>query len=187
MRWLAAQEARLHAGERGKAIDELDQGAKLLGALRATTDEILQEEARLDTVRMSRLQRSMSRQFADLGGRGDRSGGHDALPGLHFLERRDQTAGHPEGKCPPIRRGKRTRARPSCRSDEIAEVDRAFHEMASSLDQQKQENEMFVYSVSHDLRSPLINLQGFSEELSLSYRELERLLRHEQIPPAIRD
>jgi signal transduction histidine kinase len=71
--------------------------------------------------------------------------------------------------------------------DEIAEVDRAFHEMASSLDQQKQENEMFVYSVSHDLRSPLINLQGFSEELSLSYRDLERLLRHEQIPPAIRD
>ena len=65
-------------------------------------------------------------------------------------------------------------APPLSGSDEIAEVDRAFHEMATSLDQQKQENEMFVYSVSHDLRSPLINLQGFSEELSLSYRELAR-------------
>ena len=79
----------------------------------------------------------------------------------------------------------------SCRrltgSDEIAEVDRAFHEMATSLDQQKQENEMFVYSVSHDLRSPLINLQGFSEELSLSYRELQGLFRREEVPPAVRD
>ena len=66
-------------------------------------------------------------------------------------------------------------------------MDRAFHDMATSLDQQKQENEMFVYSVSHDLRSPLINLQGFSEELSLSYRELRGLFRHEEIPPAVRD
>ena len=72
-------------------------------------------------------------------------------------------------------------------SDEIAEVDRAFHEMATSLDQQKQENEMFVYSVSHDLRSPLINLQGFSEELSLSCRDLQALFRHAEIPPAVRD
>ena len=71
--------------------------------------------------------------------------------------------------------------------DEIAEVDRAFHEMATSLDQQKQENEMFVYSVSHDLRSPLINLQGFSEELSLSYRDLQALFGQESVPPAVRE
>ena len=71
--------------------------------------------------------------------------------------------------------------------DEITEVDRAFHEMADNLGQQKQENEMFVYSVSHDLRSPLVNLQGFSEELSLSCRDLEVLFRQEDVPAAVRE
>jgi len=33
------------------------------------------------------------------------------------------------------------------------------------LRQETQDNEMFVYSVSHDLRSPLVNLRGFSQEL----------------------
>ena len=70
--------------------------------------------------------------------------------------------------------------------DEIHEVDRAFHDMADNLGQQKQENEMFVYSVSHDLRSPLVNLQGFSEELSLSCRDLRELFRREDVPEPVR-
>src|SRR5262249_14512006 len=49
-----------------------------------------------------------------------------------------------------------------------------------------QENETFVYSVSHDLRSPLINLQGFSRELTLSARGLRELFDHPGVPPDVR-
>jgi signal transduction histidine kinase len=184
--WLAKEERLLQSGERGKALDGLDEGARLLGAVRTTTDDVLAEEERLDSDRMARLRRSTARQLWTVIG-----GGivflcttlvlslfflHDVIKRLAVL--RDNARRFAEGKglVPPL-----------TGTDEIAEVDRAFHDMATSLDQQKQENEMFVYSVSHDLRSPLINLQGFSEELSLSYRDLEGLFRHADIPPAIRE
>ena len=141
--------------------------------MRTTTDEILAEEERLDNDRMDRLQRSAARQTWTLIGGGIAFLGTTLVLVASFSERRDQTAGGPQGQRPPYRARERDSLPPLAGSDEIAEVDRAFHDMATSLDQQKQENEMFVYSVSHDLRSPLINLQGFSEELSLSYRDLQ--------------
>jgi len=82
--------------------------------------------------------------------------------------------------------GKELRA-PMTGSDEIAEVDRAFHDMALKHSIQKQENELFVYSVSHDLRSPLVNLQGFSEELSRSCGDIDSLFRREDVPAAVRE
>jgi PAS domain S-box-containing protein len=54
------------------------------------------------------------------------------------------------------------------------------------LTQKTEENEMFVYSVSHDLRSPLVNLEGFSEELHAVIRDLERLLADVRIPADVR-
>ena len=54
------------------------------------------------------------------------------------------------------------------------------------LAQKNEENETFVYSVSHDLRSPLVNLEGFSEELALSLRDLTRLLADDRIPADVR-
>lgn len=52
----------------------------------------------------------------------------------------------------------------------------------AELQQKNQENEMFVYSVSHDLRSPLVNLQGFSQELQVSCNDLRALLGESDIP-----
>ena len=54
------------------------------------------------------------------------------------------------------------------------------------LAQKNEENETFVYSVSHDLRSPLVNLEGFSEELLHTARELKKALADDRIPPEVR-
>lgn len=50
------------------------------------------------------------------------------------------------------------------------------------LSQKNQENETFVYSVSHDLRSPLVNLEGFSQELASVCDALRELLTDEGVP-----
>ena len=57
----------------------------------------------------------------------------------------------------------------------------------SELAQKSAENESFVYSVSHDLRSPLVNLQGFSQELVSAAAELKSLLATPDVPAQVRD
>jgi PAS domain S-box-containing protein len=64
----------------------------------------------------------------------------------------------------------------------VAELARSNRELA----QQSSENENFVFSVSHDLRAPLVNLQGFSHELALTTGALEELLRTPTVPEDIR-
>jgi len=99
-------------------------------------------------------------------------------------------------------------------SDEIRELDEQFHLLADhlksaqlreriyqealerraeelsranlDLEQKNQEIETFVYSVSHDLRSPLVNLQGFSRELDMARSELDLLLASDLTPEAQR-
>jgi signal transduction histidine kinase len=60
----------------------------------------------------------------------------------------------------------------------LAELGETNHRLV----QQSEENEMFVYSVSHDLRSPLVNLQGFSKELSLVCEDIRTILNDAALP-----
>jgi signal transduction histidine kinase len=65
------------------------------------------------------------------------------------------------------------------RASELARVN-------AELERTVRDNEMFVYSVSHDLRSPLVNLQGFGKELSRSCDELRLTLADPSIPKQAR-
>jgi PAS domain S-box-containing protein len=63
-----------------------------------------------------------------------------------------------------------------------ADLEEANRQLARKND----ENETFVYSVSHDLRSPLVNLEGFSRELALSCAEVKQVLTDPAMPPELR-
>ncbi|MEC5406747.1 ATP-binding protein [Paraburkholderia sp. MPAMCS5] len=69
------------------------------------------------------------------------------------------------------------KARLEARAQELAGVN-------EELRQETQDNEMFIYSVSHDLRSPLVNLQGFSKELQVSCDELDSIVVEARLPEA---
>jgi signal transduction histidine kinase len=184
LRWLETQEQLISSGRNDGARKRVQVGAQLLEDLRSTMRAILAEEKSLDQKRMEDLRRTTtsSARTAVIGGGAVLASTlalslvffHGLLKRLAIL--RDNARRFSEGEDLRV---------PMIARDEISDVDRAFHDMAAKLNQQKQENDLFVYSVSHDLRSPLVNLQGFSEELSYSCAELKSLFHRADVPGAV--
>jgi PAS domain S-box-containing protein len=70
--------------------------------------------------------------------------------------------------------------------EKLNQLNEEFEIRNLELDQKTKENEAFVYSVSHDLRSPLVNLEGFSQELALVGQEVREILEDSDVPPETR-
>jgi signal transduction histidine kinase len=175
-------------GRRAEATEliRVYEGQRRIDAVRAEVDAFLAAEERLDRDRMAALDRVARLQLWVLA-----SGVVLALASTGLLlwlfsrgfARRVATL---RDNARRLADGKDLTARlPG--DDEIGQLDRVFHDMADALAQRNRENEMFVYSVSHDLRSPLVNLQGFSQELAAVAQDVRGRLDADGVPPAVRD
>jgi signal transduction histidine kinase len=185
--WLTRVDELLSEGKRDQAIEEIKHlyGLKRMQALRTEIDQFIDQQRHLDALRRDQLELSWQLQSRLL------------FAGLFimiliavsmltlFHRSISQRLGILAQKARLLGEGKPLTA-PLPGNDEIAQLDRTFHEMAKALAERNQENELFIYSASHDLRAPLVNLRGFSEELTQAVGRLQGLLNQADLPDQLR-
>lgn len=214
--WTAGLEELSLTGRDTAAAERIRtlQGERLLAAAHAAMDSFLLEEQRLDRQRARRLEQSRLRQRELLAIAGVASLGVALLMVRIFSRGISSRLAVVSANAQRLADNSPLTA-PLGGGDEIARLDGTLHESArrlaaaaaterriqaelaqraemlaaanEELRQKTGEVETFVYSVSHDLRSPLVNLQGFSRELDESVRDLRRLFDGAGLPAATHD
>jgi signal transduction histidine kinase len=185
--WLDDLYEVLSQGRHAEAAARINalEGRALIDDMRAALDDFLREEQRLDAARTETLAHTAHEQNVALA-----AGAVLALVSagaLLFVFTRSigRRLAVLAANAARLASGKELSA-PLRGRDEISRLDRAFRDMVAALAQKDRDNEMFVYSVSHDLRGPLVNLQGFSQELAAVCTDLRGLLTAAGLPDAVR-
>ena len=66
-------------------------------------------------------------------------------------------------------------------------ADEERERFTQALDQKNRELEQIIYVTSHDLRSPLLNIYGYSKDMAASARELASAINEKGFPEEIRE
>ncbi|RKE35869.1 CHASE3 domain-containing protein [Paraburkholderia sp. BL23I1N1] len=201
----------LHAGRNLNSFAARDTGAlpPQIALFRDQLAEFSREASRLDAERSAALARRHERQQDALIAAVLGSMLIWAVTAMVFARSIGRRLEVLTGNAERLGRG-RELAAPLSGNDEIAALDAVLHQTGArlreaegeqamlkvrlearaqelagvneELRQETQDNEMFIYSVSHDLRSPLVNLQGFSKELQVSCDELGSIVKVAKLP-----
>lgn len=158
---LARSVALVSAGKREEAVATFNQGASLdlIRAIRASADRMLAEEDRLLQIRNAEQRESLVRFFIILAASGVLlvvvSGGSIFV----IIRYTNDLTGSRDALA---------------RLNENLEG--AVRERTGDLQRANDEIQRFAYIVSHDLRSPLVNVMGFTAELEAASKRLSAMM-----------
>jgi signal transduction histidine kinase len=71
--------------------------------------------------------------------------------------------------------------------EQIQKRDEAIERTAAELKQSNDDIKGFIYGAAHDLRQPLVNIKGFTDEMVYALREIQSILQGSSLAPSEKD